>query len=81
MIGSHLCQDTLWSLMKLKDAGVEVDFKDISSDFSALKAFLAARDTDPLYEKVKACGGIGIPYFVFEDGATSLNLQDVLNRK
>ena len=80
MIGSHLCQDTLFALMKLKDAGVEVDFEDISASFPALKDFLHARDNDPVYETVKAAGGIGIPYFVFEDGSSSLDYKEVLKK-
>ena len=37
LIGSHLCQDTLYALNKLKDYKVEIDFQDISSSFPALK--------------------------------------------
>lgn len=40
LIGSHLCQDTLYALNKLKDYKVEIDFQDISSSFPALKLFL-----------------------------------------
>ena len=39
LIGSHLCQDTLYALNKLKDYKVEIDFQDISSSFPALKLF------------------------------------------
>ena len=44
LIGSHLCQDTLYALNKLKDYKVEIDFQDISSSFPALKLFLNKRE-------------------------------------
>ena len=80
MIGSHLCQDTLFALMKLKEAGVEIEFEDISSSFAALKDFLSVRDTDPLYTSVKAAGGIGIPYLLLEDGTSTFDYKEVLRR-
>lgn len=49
LIGSHLCQDTLYALNKLKDYKVEIDFQDISSSFPALKLFLNKREHDQKY--------------------------------
>lgn len=78
MIGSHMCQDTLYALMKLKAAGAEVDFMDIHAGFPGLKAFLQVRDTSPLYEEVKRKGNLGIPYFRMEDGTETLDVNEVL---
>lgn len=78
LIGSHLCQDTMYALMKLKDNGAEVDFANIAVSFPALKEFLEIREKEALYDAVKKAGGIGIPCFVLEDGSKTLNLNDVL---
>ena len=78
LIGSHLCQDTLYSLIKLKDCGAEIDFQDISSNFAALKTFMNIRETSPLFDEVKRCGGIGMPLFVLEDGTQTHDLAQVL---
>lgn len=78
VIGSHLCQDTLYAIIKLKDKNVEVDFQDISASFPALKNFLHIRETSPLYDVVRKNNGIGMPFFGFEDGTQTLSLNEVL---
>lgn len=80
VIGSHLCQDTLYALCKLREKNVEIDFKDISAALPDLKVYLAIRESEPQYEAVRAGGGIGIPFFVLEDGTKTLDLEEVLNK-
>ena len=75
VIGSHLCPDTLLALCKLREAGIDVDFKNLSASLPDL----SVRESDPLYEAVRKNGGIGIPCFVFEDGRRTLNLDEVLS--
>lgn len=78
VLGSHLCQDTLYALMKLKDRKVTVEFNNISTNFSVLKEFIRIRETDPVFIGVKERGGLGIPLFVLEDGTRSLSLDEIL---
>lgn len=78
VIGSHLCPDTLYALNKLVEAGIEIEFKNLSASLPDLKVYLNLRDTEPMYEKVKAGGGIGIPFFILEDGTKTMDLKDVL---
>ena len=78
VVGSHLCPDTLYALNKLTEAGIEMDFKNLSASLPDLKVYLGLRDTEPMYEKVKAGGGIGIPCFILEDGTQTMDLKDVL---
>lgn len=80
VIGSHLCKDTLYALYKLKDQKAEVEFQDISSSFPALKAFLEARENNPIYDNVKKNGWIGIPFFTLEDGTQAFELDAVLKK-
>ncbi|MCD8122072.1 MAG: glutaredoxin [Clostridiales bacterium] len=76
--GSSFCQDTLYSIIKLKEKGAQVDFQNISTDFAALKALMKIRESSPLYDQVKANDGLGIPLFEMEDGKQTLDLQEVL---
>lgn len=78
VVGSHLCPDTLFALNKLGEAGAEIDFKNISAGLPDLKVYLALRDSEAMYEKVKASGGIGIPCFITEDGKKTLDLGEIL---
>jgi len=78
IIGSHLCPDTLFALYKLRENGIETEFKNLSSSLSDLKVYLAAREGDKIYEEVRKNGGIGIPLFEFPDGTRTLDLDEVL---
>lgn len=78
VVGSHLCPDTLYALNKLVEAGTEIEFKNMSASLPDLKVYLKLRDAEPMYEKVKAGGGIGIPCFILEDGTKTMDLKDVL---
>ncbi len=65
--GSKQCPDTTACLSALRAAGTPHEFRDIA-DLSALKEFLKYRDTLSLFDRVKASGGVGIPFIVREDG-------------
>lgn len=79
VIGSHLCPDTLYALNQLVAKKADIEFKNLSASLPDLKAYLAQRENNPLYEAVREKGGIGIPCFVMEDGKTTLDLDEVLN--
>lgn len=78
IIGSHLCQDTLYALFKLKDKKAETRFLNISTNFQVLKDYLKLRDTHPLYVEVKEKDLLGMPFFIFEDGTETLSLDEAL---
>lgn len=78
VIGSHLCPDTLYALNQLAANKADIEFKNLSASLPDLKAYLAQRENNPLYEAVRKNGGIGIPCFVLENGTTTLDLNDVL---
>lgn len=80
VIGSHLCPDTLYALYQLTANKAEIEFKNLSASLPDLKAYLAQRETNPLYAAVREKGGIGIPCFVLEDGRTTLDLDEVLRK-
>lgn len=80
VIGSHLCPDTLYALNQLTDKKVEIEFKNLSASLPDLKAYLALREGNSLYEAVREKGGIGIPCFIMEDGKTTLELDEVMSQ-
>ena len=79
MIGSHFCSDTLEALKTLSTKNVSYEFVDIAGQPDGLRTFLNVRDSSPLFEAVRG-NGIGIPYFRFEDGFETLDLNEVLAR-
>lgn len=73
--GSMLCKDCVQCRKDLDAAGVAYEYTDFAENLSALKEFLAIRDTNPLFEDVKKAGGIGIPCIVLEDGSITLSWE------
>lgn len=62
-----------------KERGFEAEFIDITKNTDNLKKFLAMRDEEPLFEQVKKNHGIGIPFFVNEDGRKTFDLNEALS--
>ena len=73
VIGSHLCPDTLYALNKLVEAKADITFQNLSASLPDLKAYLALRESSPVFEGPKAKGSLGIPCFVREDGTVTLS--------
>ena len=78
VIGSHLCPDTLYALNRLVEAKADIDFKNLSASLPDLKAYLALRESSPVFDGPKARVSLGIPCFVLEDGTVTLELEKVL---
>ena len=77
MYGSHLCQDTLYGRLKVKEAEAQVEFHNITACLPDLRAFMTLRETDPVYAEVGK-ERLGIPLFIYEDGSKTLDLDEVL---
>lgn len=54
----------------------DIELVDIGKNVRDLKEFLRLRDSDPVFDEVKANGSVGIPCFVLEDGTVTLSPQD-----
>ena len=54
VIGSHLCPDTLYALNKLVEAKADITFQNLSASLPDLKAYLALRESSPVFEGPKA---------------------------
>ena len=71
--GSMLCPDCVQCRKDLDKAGVDYEYLDFADSLPALKAFLALRDRDPLFDEVRRNGSIGIPCLIDEQGSVSLD--------
>lgn len=89
IVGSHLCPNTLYSIIKCKDARVAFSFTDLSASLTDLKKFLALHEHDAVYADLLTASGksnyvengkIGLPCFVFEDGTKTLDLNEALTK-
>lgn len=80
LYGTPLCPDCVAAVKELDKKGIPYEYHDITGSTAELKAFLAIRDKEPLFDAVRAAGGIGIPCFVKEDGTVTLETADVLQR-
>lgn len=78
--GSMLCPDCVQCRKELDAAGIAYEYCDFSEDLLNLKRFLMLRDTDPVFEPVRAEGKIGIPCMVREDGTLTLDWEEFLNK-
>ncbi len=51
---------------------------DIGEHVLNLKQFLALRDNNTAFDKVKSHGSVGIPCFVLEDGTIKFSIDDII---
>lgn len=76
--GSEICIDCREFKALMAERGFEVEYVDITENTANLRAFLQLRDHEDAFDAIKARGGIGIPAFVREDGAVTLDLNTAL---
>lgn len=77
--GTDICIDCRNYKAIQKSRGFEAEYVDITADTTNLKEFLAIRDNDPLFEKVRAYSGIGIPLFVNDDGTMTFDIDEAFS--
>lgn len=77
--GSDICIDCREFKQLMAERGFEVDFVDITENTANMRAFLALRDHEAAFDEAKQRGGIGIPAFVREDGAVTLDWNTALH--
>ena len=73
LYGAPICSTCREVTQLLDDKGIPYEYVDITESTKNLRAFLAMRDTLPVYDEAKAEGRIGIPSFVWEDGSVTLD--------
>ena len=76
--GTHLCPDCEEAQGILDERQIAYDYVDITAATANLMEFLRLRDRLPVFDAVKENGMIGIPCFVSEDGAVTLDAEEAL---
>lgn len=77
MYGTGICPDCVEAKTKLDTCSdIELDYRDITKDTKTLKEFLAYRDHEKIFAPIIENGGIGIPFFLLEDGTKTFELED-----
>ena len=66
--GSMQCPYCVVLRENLDKNNIEYDFAEILDSLRNLKAFLILRDTEPVFDHLKAINDIGVPALVDEDG-------------
>lgn len=80
MYGTEICPDCVEAKAILAaSTSIDLDYRDITKSTKTLKEFLFHRDHDELFASVIAAGRIGIPFFILEDGAMTLEIRDFLD--
>lgn len=80
MYGTNACPDCVEAEQLLKEQGIQYLYLEWTNNIGYLKRFLKLRDTNSLFDSVKAGGGIGIPCFQLEDGSLTLDVQEILSK-
>lgn len=82
MYGAPICGDCVVAKEALLNSGkVELDYHDITASTANLREFLKYRDTESIFDSIKAEGRIGIPFFILEDGTKTLDLEAYVDVK
>ena len=76
--GMMICPDCVECCADLDRANVEYTFLDFSKETKNLKEFLKIRDTNPLFDKAREDGNIGIPCIVREDESITLSWEEYM---
>ena len=76
--GTNACPDCREAIETLDVRKADYMYLEFSESTVNLKRFLKLRDTEAIFDEVKANGNIGVPCFQFPDGTLTLDLQEVL---
>lgn len=76
--GSAICIDCRNFKAVQAARGIDAQFVDITENTANLKEFLHLRDTNAAFANTRQNGGIGIPAFVNDDGAVTLDLDTAM---
>lgn len=76
--GSEICSGCRAFRALAARRGLRLEFVEITENVANLRAFLALRDGGDAFAQARAEGRIGIPAFVREDGAVTLDADEAL---
>lgn len=77
--GMHKCINCRETIGLFDSKEISYDFIEITDSTTTMKEFLKYRDNEKLFKEVKKENKIGIPFFVFEDGFKTLDIDKAIN--
>ena len=79
--GSEMCPDCIQCKKNFDIYNVEYEFIDINKSLHNLKVFLDYRDHNPIFDRLKAIGDIGLPAIVKQDGEVFTDWETYLRNQ
>ncbi len=79
--GSTMCPDCRACKVNFEANHIEFEFVDINENLHNLGEFLKLRDSEPVFDKWKKVGDIGIPGIIGEDGEVFTDWEGYLAGK
>ncbi len=76
--GTLLCKDCVALKAALDEKKIPYEFLEFEKDLQNLKDFLKLRDGNPMFDQVRANGGIGIPLVIQENGTQTLDWESIM---
>lgn len=76
--GAQICIDCRNYKAVQAARGFEAEYIEITESTQNLREFLALRDTEEVFAPARERHSIGIPLFVHEDGAKTLDIDEAL---
>lgn len=76
--GSALCPDCVEMERVFAEKKIDYTYVKITESMANLKEFLKIRQDEDLFAKIRAAGRVGIPFFVFENGFMTFDLDEAL---
>lgn len=74
--GAEICIDCRNYKAIQKARGFEAEYVEITENTTNLKEFLKLRDTEQIFDEVRAHNGIGIPLFINDDGRKTFDIDE-----
>lgn len=76
--GSTLCPDCVEMERVFAEKKIDYTYVKITESMANLKEFLKIRQDEDLFTEIRAVGRVGIPFFVFENGFMTFDLNEAL---
>lgn len=76
--GSMHCGGCVEAKQILEERRIPHEFIYITDSIQALRAFLAIRDREAMFDEIRASGRVGIPFFVLDSGLMTFDLEEAV---
>ena len=78
MYGMRSCIDCINAKKLLKEKNIDYELIEITKDTASMKEFFKLRDNLNEFAKIRQRSTIGVPFFVFEDGKMTFDVDEAI---